>query len=162
MRAIVTNNLVNRSGSRFPARELPLLADYLKQVYAVTDHILLVDRVWAKAVDAVIEAAEPPLLAGIYAEFNQAIVTLEGYQQIVMELEPYDHPATDLVKQGITPVSITSAFTMLACPLCDQDVWDCKHAFSEIPYFNRTGVVDAIEVSLVGAAAVREAKVIEV
>lgn len=157
-----TDNLVNRSGTRIPAREFPALAEYLKHTYGVSDHWLEYDRVWAKALDAWVETSSiEPLLLGPHTDINKAIIMLEGYQRILVKAQPFDHPSTDQLNTNqIDPISITFFYTEARCPLCDEDVWTCKHSFREIPYIVRHGVRDASEFSLVAAAAVRAAKVL--
>jgi hypothetical protein len=164
LKAIATDNLVSRNGARYPASELPVLASLLVGCPAIADHYPTVDREWGRIRDAqILKPSPPPNLD----EHNQAIVDEEGYQQIIVDVETRaDHPLLADFASGVkTRVSICAAFTTFRCPGCNCKAGnffssDCPNVYHSVPYFERVGVCDAFELSLVVIPAVKQAKVL--
>jgi hypothetical protein len=162
--AIATDNLVSRNGARYPLAELPALAKYLVDKPASIDHAwTTVEKEWGTIVAAeVVKATPSPDLD----EYNQAIVKSEGYSQVHVEIAcPDDSPHLKEFDMGLRiRVSITAAYTTIRCPgcSCGEDVWsrECVNDFWELPYYERHGVCDAMELSLVTIPAVKAARVL--
>lgn len=164
LKAIATDNLVSRNGARYPASELPVLASFLIGCAAIQDHRDLIDREWGTITDAQISRTAAP---ADLDELNQAIVESEGYQQIVVDITTRtDNPLlTDFAAGVKLRVSICAAFTTFRCPGCSCKEGnffssDCPNGYHSVPYFDRVGVCDAFEISLVVVPAVKAAKVV--
>lgn len=163
LKAIATDNLVSRNGARYPATELAALANLLIGCAAIQDHCDLISREWGTITDAQISrTTAPPNLD----ELDQAIVEREGYQQIVVDITTRaDNPLLADFAAGVKlRVSICAAFTTFRCPDCNCKAEnffssDCLNGYHSVPYFDRVGVVDAFEISLVVVPAVKQAKI---
>jgi hypothetical protein len=163
LKAIATDNLVSRNGARYPASELPTLASLLVGCPAIQDHWAEVDKEWGTITDAQILKTAAPLNLN---ELDQAIVEREGYQQIVVDIQTRaDNPVlADFAAGFKLRVSICAAFTTYRCPGCNCKAEnffssDCPNGYHSVPYFDRMGVVDAFEISLVVIPAVKQAKI---
>jgi hypothetical protein len=165
LRAIATDNLVSRNCARIPVGELAALARFLVNKPAITDHNLYsVETSWGRIVSAVVESAVPPVEM---SEENQAIVQGEGYRRIVCEIavEPGHSVIRDIDFDRVGELSITFLYSEMRCPgcTCGKAVWsdDCPNDFWTLPYYERHGVTDAFEISLVVVPAVKEARILK-
>ena len=164
VKAIATDNLVSLNAARYPLGELPALANFLVDKPATVDHDYFecADE-WGLIVAAAVVQADPP--NGLTDE-NKAIVKAEGYHQIHVEIAC--PPGTSYLQDfpyGIRiRCSITAIYSFMRCPgcKCGGDVFspDCTNDFWELPYYERIGVTDALEISLVTVPAVRSARVL--
>lgn len=163
LKAIATDNLVSRNGARYPASELPTLASLLVGCPAIQDHWAEIEKEWGTITDAqILKTTAPPDLD----ELDQAIVEAEGYQQIVVEIQTRaDNPLlADFAAGFKLRVSICAAFTKFRCPGCncgEENFFSdkCPNGYHSVPYFDRVGVCDAFEISLVVIPAVKQAKI---
>ena len=161
--AIATDNLVSRNGARYPAVELVALAQLLVGKATVTDHWTMVEQEWGTISRAWVEKVEPP---ADLDEINRAIVRQEYYQQVRCEISyPADFPLEQDWQVGLKlRVSICAAYQFLRCSGCSCGHHffsvKCPNSWSEVVYFDRVGVVDAYELSLVVVPAVKEARVL--
>lgn len=163
LKAIATDNLVSRNGARYPASELPVLAALLVGCPAIQDHCDLINREWGTITDAQISKTAAP---SNLDDLDRAIVQSEGYQQIVVDIQTRaDNPLlADFAAGFKLRVSICAAFTTYRCPGCNCKAEnffssDCPNGYHSVPYFDRTGVCDAFEISLVVIPAVKQAKI---
>ncbi|MBD2465720.1 hypothetical protein H6G89_32550 [Oscillatoria sp. FACHB-1407] len=169
VRAIATDNLVCRNSARYPAIELPKLAVYLVGKPASIDHPSAfrgtVKDEWGNITAAGVEKAEPPTDLD---DHNKLIVQKEGYHYVWTDItcdvavEHIEAFKKDLRRR----VSIAAMYQFMRCPgcTCGEDVFSekCPNYFWELPYFERCGVVDALEISLVSTPAVRVARVVSI
>lgn len=166
LRAIATDNLVSRNGARIPASELPALANFLKGKPAIRDHRMFsTETAWGRVVTTTLERATPP---GDLVDYNQAIVAAEGYWQIACEIavQPGHSVLESLEYERVGELSITFLYSEMRCPNCScgEAIWSekCVNDFWDLPYYERHGVTDAFEISLVVVPAVQAAKVVGV
>lgn len=164
VRAIATDNLVSRNAARYPLAELPALAELLPGKPATLDHAWSgVASEWGVIIAAILEQVEPP--ANLTAE-DAAIVKVEGYHQVVVEIScPAGTSYLTDFDHGIrTRCSIAAGYTYMRCPgcKCGEDMFsrECVNDFWELPYYERVGVVDAFEISLVSVPAVKAAQIL--
>jgi hypothetical protein len=164
LNAIATDNLISRNGARIPASELQALTRFLNGKPAITDHALYaVSTAWGRIVATALESANAPL---DLSEENRAIVANEGYWRILCEIavEPGHPVLKDIDFERVGELSITFLYTDMRCPgcTCGENVWsrNCPNDFWELPHYERHGVIDAFEISLVVVPAVKSAKIL--
>jgi hypothetical protein len=169
VRAIATDNLVSRNGARYPLSELAALAKYLVDKPASIDHPSAyrgtVKDEWGTITAAQVEKAEPPT---DLSQENKLIVQQEGYHEVFVDV------ACDIGTEHLEAfkkllrrrVSIAAMFEFMRCPgcTCGEDVFSphCVNDFWDLPYYERHGVCDALEISLVSVPAVRSARVVSI
>jgi hypothetical protein len=165
LRIVATDNLPSRNNARHPAAELPTLAAYLIGTAATVDHDWRAEKEWGTITDAGVMTEVPP--TDLDAE-AQKIVNAEGYQVVWVDVATDDQATLDRLERGLNlRVSITIVFTLMRCPDCDCKAgnmasYECPNMPWDVPYYNRIGVCDALEVSLVLVPAVRFARVLGV
>lgn len=164
VRAIATDNLVSRNAARYPVAELPMLVELLPGKPATLDHAWGgVASEWGVITSAAMERVEPP--ASLTSE-DAAIVKAEGYFQVVVEITcPSGTSYLADFDNGIrTHCSIAAGYTFMRCPgcKCGEDMFsrECVNDFWSLPYYERVGVVDAFEISLVTVPAVKAAQIL--
>jgi hypothetical protein len=164
VKAIATDNLVSGNRARYPLSELPALVKFLPGKPATLDHDWFdcTDE-WGIITSASLLKTEPP--PDLDAE-DQAIVKAEGYYQVIVEIScPPDTPYLGDFQYGIRiRVSIAATYSQMRCPgcKCGEDVFsrECVNDFWTLPYYERIGVMDALEISLVSVPAVKAAQVL--
>jgi hypothetical protein len=164
VRAIATDNLVCRNAARYPASELPRLVASFPGKPATLDHdwFECADE-WGVVVSATLQQAAPP---ENLSDDDRAIVAAEGYYQVMVEIAcPPDTPYLKDFEYDIrTRCSIAATYSQMRCPgcKCGADVFsrECVNDFWQLPYYERIGVVDALEISLVSVPAVKAARVV--
>jgi hypothetical protein len=164
VKAIATDNLVCSNGARYPLGELPKLVATLPGKPATTDHDWYdCEDEWGVITSASLVQAEPP--KDLSAD-DQAIVKAEGYHQVIVEIAcPPDTPYLKDFEYGIrVRISIAASYSQMRCPGCEcgESVFsrECPNDFWELPYYERIGVVDALEISLVSLPAVKAAQIV--
>ncbi|NJN87073.1 MAG: hypothetical protein HC881_13235 [Leptolyngbyaceae cyanobacterium SL_7_1] len=167
--AIATDNLVSRNEARYPAAELPTLARYLVNKPASINHPNAfrgsVEDEWGTIITAEVQTTPPPL--DLSAE-NAAIVAAEGYFQIRVKISCADDVAhLDAFRKALRlRVSISAIYSYMRCPgcKCGENIFsrECVNDFWTLPYYERHGVTDALEISLVSVPAVRSACVVSI
>ena len=164
VRAIATDNLVSRNAARYPVAELPMLVELLPGKPATLDHAWSgVASEWGVITAAVMERVEPP--QNLTAE-DALIVKAEGYYQVVVDIScPAGTSYLQDFDNGIrTRCSISAGYTFMRCPgcKCGEDMFsdDCTNDFWKLPYYERIGVTDAFEISLVTVPAVKAAQIL--
>jgi hypothetical protein len=164
VRAIATDNLICRNAARYPLSELHRLVVTLPGKPATTDHDWYeCNDEWGVIVSAELIQAEPPT---DLSDLDQAIVKAEGYHQIIVEIAcpPDTTYLRDFEYDIRTRLSIAASYTFMRCPgcKCGEDVFsrECENDFWELPYYERIGVVDALEISLVSLPAVKAAQIL--
>lgn len=159
--AIATDNLPNRSMGRFPAVELPKIAQSLVTNSASVDHSDYYRNQWGTVTRAWVERLEPT--AEQRAEYAD-VIAKEGYQRVMVEIE--SRPEIDVKPQAGDHLSITAMYRDLVCPGCDceeRDAFECpkaRKALETLGYLDRSGVVDTLEISLVLVPAVKGAVIL--
>ncbi len=165
LRLVATDNLPSRNNARYPAAELPVLARYLIGTAATVDHDWRAEKEWGLIIDAGVIVEVPP--TGLDADASK-VVMAEGYQQVWVDVATEDQTILDRIERGLNwRVSIAAAFSIMRCPECDckagnMNSYECPNMPWDVPYYDRVGVCDALEVSLVLIPAVRSARVIGV
>ncbi len=165
LRLVATDNLPSRNAARYPASELPALAHHLAGAAATVDHDWRTEKEWGFVVDAGVSIEVPPPNLD---ESAAAIVSAEGYQQVWVNVATDDQTILERLELGLNlRVSIAAAFSIMRCPGCnckagDMASYECPNMPWDVPYYDRIGVVDALEVSLVLIPAVRSARVLGV
>lgn len=169
VRAIATDNLVSRNGARYPLSELPTLAKHLVGKAASINHPTArhgtVTDEWGNITAAGVEKAEPPIYL---SDDNKLIVQKEGYHEVwvdvtcEVEVEHLEAFRKSLRRR----VSISALYTSMRCPgcTCGESIWspNCVNDFWDLSYYERHGVVDALEISLVTVPAVVSARVVSI
>jgi hypothetical protein len=166
---IATDNLVSRNEARYPAAELPLLATYLVGKPASIDHPSpfrgTVKDEWGTIFSSQVKSVPAPV--GLSSE-NQAIVAAEGYYQVWVDVScavDSEH-LPEFRKKLRTRVSIAAIYQFMRCPgcKCGADIFsrECVNDFWSLPYYERHGVSDALELSLVSTPAVLSARVVSI
>lgn len=177
--SIVTDNLVNRGLARWPVESLQAQRKYLKGIPYKLDHdwdsvmgnFGRTFDTWLSSSDSA--PAEVLDRAGM-GRINRKIVEREGFHQVgVLTYIDANHPVLDGIRKGIySEVSMGGfAFNDFVCPICNTSFTDasCPHGlpgpmqrspyaklyFSKeeldmfAPYYERVGVSDIGEISLV-------------
>lgn len=166
MKAIATDNLVNRNRARIPAAELQALADYLIGVRVVADHVWLAGQVFGEITDAVVLSLEPPPRL---SDTNQAIVAKEGYKAIQVEFDhQVDHANAAFLgdRSFVKNISIAFGYETPVCADCNCGFKglldpDCTKSFWDLEYYERHQISDAYEFSVVAVAAVKNAMLLK-
>jgi hypothetical protein len=169
VRAIATDNLVSRNGARYPLSELAALAKYLVGKIASIDHPSpyrgTVKDEWGNITGSGVERTTPP---SDLSDENKLIVQSEGYHHIWVDIAcSGDSEHLEEFKKYLRlRVSIAAMYTSMRCPgcTCGEDVFSphCVNDFWDLPYYERHGVCDALEISLVSVPAVRSARVVSI
>ncbi len=162
--AIATNNLVSRNGGRIPASELPALAGYLIGKKAITDHRWTVYPLppWGYIQSSEVLTLPPP---DDIRDVDKDIIVREGYQVIKVAIAADDQHPYVKDRGYIDGVSIAFEYTTMGCANCECERHDifhpkCPNSFWDIEYYERWGIVDAFEISLVVIPAVRQASLL--
>jgi hypothetical protein len=165
LRIIATDNLPSRNNARYPASELPALAAYLIGAAATVDHAWRAEKEWGTITDAGVMVEVPPTDLDDDA---QKIVVSEGYRVVWVDVATDDQTVLGRMERGLNlRVSISATFSLMRCPDCDCKAgnmasYECPNMPWDVPYYDRIGVSDGLEVSLVLVPAVRSARVIGV
>ena len=160
-----SDNLPNRSGLRTPATELKALASLMVGCPATLDHGVYrgVAGNFGRIVDA--ELLTIPTPSNLSKLDMDALTADGGYMQLItgVAIETGHPQLEELASLRQSECSLSFMYTALRCPgcTCGKDLWSCESRVNP-PYFERWGVVDGLEISLVVSAAVKRAKLVPI